>query len=645
MTHIEIREKFLKFFEARGHKIVPSSSLLPTDPSVLFTTAGMQPMIPYLLGEVHPEGKRIANSQKCFRAQDIDEVGDNRHTTFFEMLGNWSFGDYFKREQLTWVFEFLIDEIKIDLNNFYVTVFAGNDQIPRDTESVKIWQELFKGKNIDAVDVENPAKNGMQNGRIFYYEKNWWSRSGDNPDDMPAGEPGGPDSEMFYDFGDIGQHDPQKYGQHCHVNCDCGRFLEIGNNVFMQYQKQEDGRFGILPQKNIDFGGGLERIAAASENQADIFKTSAFKPIIEKIKELAPKYNTYNDKKNNYDTDGNIRTWMRIVADHTKAATILASESIIPSNKTQGSMLRRLVTDAVSYMRVLEMRPDSISDVAQVVIDMYASAYPDLAAQQEKIKSVLQAEEREVHQKIERGLKEISKYDKVDAKVADKLHQSFGLPLEWIRRHAPNSGKDINEEDLEKLIEKHKQVSGAGAEKKFGGHGLILDTGELKAGNEEELKKATRLHTATHLLHASLRKILGVEVKQAGSDITAERLRFDFTFPRKMTPEEIKDVENLVNEAIQNDYQVTKKEMPYEEAIKSGALAFFKLKYPPMVNVYTVGPDDSPFSRELCGGPHVERTGDLASERDPEGHPRGKFKIIKEESVSAGTRRIRAIVE
>lgn len=578
----------MKFFEDRGHKIVPSSSLLPDDPSVLFTTAGMQPMIPYLLGEKHPQGARVADSQKCFRAQDIEEVGDNRHTTFFEMLGNWSFGDYWKKEQLSWVFKFLTKEIGIDPQNLYVTVFEGNDQVPRDTESADIWKTM------------------LPEAHISYYgvEKNWWSRSG-TPDKMPAGEPGGPDSEMFYDFGDTGQHDPATYGPKCHVNCDCGRYLEIGNNVFMEYQKQTDGSFKSLPQKNVDFGGGLERITAASENQADIFLTSTHKAIIDAIGIPYAEH----------------RRELRIIADHMKAAIFLIAEGATPSNKAQGYIVRRLLRRAIRYAKILNLPPNFYERVLDAI--------PDLETEPGLILNVIQGEYEKFHKTLEQGEREIAKYKLLDAKIAFDLYQSFGFPFELTEEIARERGQRVEYGEFRKEFEKHQITSRAGLEKKFGGHGLLLDTGELKAANEDELKKVTRLHTATHMLQAALRKVLGDEVRQAGSDITAERLRFDFTFSRKMTPEEIGQVEKLINDAVAQDLKVSYEELPIEEAKKTGALYFFKEKYPERVKVYSVGD----FSKEFCGGPHVSHTDEI-----------GQFKIVKEESVSTGTRRIRATV-
>jgi alanyl-tRNA synthetase len=620
MTHSQIREKFLKFFESRGHKIVPSSSLLPTDPSVLFTTAGMQPMIPYLLGKVHPAGKRVANSQKCFRAQDIEEVGDNRHTTFFEMLGNWSFGDYFKKEQLNWIFNFLINEIKINPQNLYVTVFSGNDQIPRDTESVQIWKELFKKVGIEAVDLENSEQEGVRDGRIFYYgdKKNWWSLSG-TPEEMAVEQPGGPDSEMFYDFGDTGQHDPKIYGRVCHVNCDCGRFLEIGNNVFMEYQKENDGSFKLLPQKNIDFGGGLERMTAASQNQPDIFLTDSFWSIIEKLEEIS-------NKKYEGDTKRNFR----IIADHIKAAIILIADGATPSNKLQGYIVRRLIRRAMRYARLLDEQ--KIVPLFMAAGDAVISMYSNLDRDGNTIMRVLLDEVGRFSKTLNAGLKEIAKIEELNAKNAFNLYETFGYPFEMIEEIARERGQKVEYGEFRKEFEKHQEISRAGAEKKFGGHGM--KEGDLTAGDAEEMKKKTRLHTATHVVVAALEKVLGQKLPQTGSDITAERLRFDFNFPRKMTLEELKKAEDMSNDVVAKDLPVTFEEVDVEEAFKSGATGAFKHKYSNRVKVYSIGQPGSYFSRELCGGPHVSHTGEI-----------GHIKIVKEESVSGGNRRIRATVE
>ncbi|MDP3795034.1 MAG: alanine--tRNA ligase [bacterium] len=624
MTSYELRQKFLDFFAKRGHAIVPSSSLIPDDPTTLFTSAGMQPMVPYLLGEKHPLGTRIANSQRSFRTQDIEEAGDNRHTTFFEMLGNWSFGDYFKKEQLGWMFEFLTRELGINPQKIYVTVFKGNNDIPRDMESVAIWKELFASAGIEAHDVEGPETRGMQGGRIFYYgeKKNWWSRSGP-PDQMPPGEPGGPDSEMFYEFEHVA-HDPA-FGPYCHPNCDCGRYLEIGNNVFMEYIKRDDGSFAPLPAKNVDFGGGLERMVAAVHNDPDVFHADLFAPLIQKLEELAEKPYA-----------GAYTRSMRIVSDHIRAAVMLIADGVIPSNKAQGYILRRLIRRAVRFGTTLGTGRQFIGVLAEIVINMYTETHPLLVERREKIHAVLAQEEQKFADTISRGLKEIEKMPELNGAIAFRLYESYGFPFELTEEIARERGQNVAYGEFRKAFEKHQEISRAGAGKRFGGHGLLLDTGELKATDERELRIVTRLHTTTHLLQAALRNVLGPEVRQDGSDITAERTRFDFTFPRKLTAEELRRIEDLVNDAIRRDLIMEFKEMPYEEARASGALHFFKEKYPPTVKVYSAYDPKTGevFSKELCGGPHVTHTAEI-----------GRFKIIKEESSSAGVRRIRAVVE
>lgn len=597
MTSKEIRQKYLDFFVSKKHVLIPSSSLLPDgDATTLFTGSGMQPMIKYLLGEPHPSGSRITDSQKCFRAEDIDEVGDNRHTTFFEMLGNWSLGDYFKQEQLAWIFEFLVDVVGLDPKKLYVSVFTGDEKygIPKDEEAVGIWQKLFKSKGIDA----------KVNERIFYYpaKKNWWSRSGP-PEKMPAREPGGPDSEIFYEFTDV-IHRPE-FGATCHPNCDCGRFMEIGNNVFMAYRKTEANTFEKLPKQNIDFGGGLERITAASNNNADMFAIDTLSSLITAL----PASNSIRSR--------------RIVADHVRSAAFLIQDGVLPSNKDRGYMLRKLLRRAIVH--------GATEDMFAVVCRMYEGVYE---LNQATIIAVFADEAKRFKTTLKNGMKELDLHQNIDATIAFKLYESFGLPYEVIKEFAGDKAKALTREDFEKKLDEHREISRAGAEKKFGGHGLLLDTGEIKAKDEVELKKVTRLHTATHLLQAALREVLGHDVKQAGSDITVERTRFDFTFSRKLTQEEIKKVEAVVNREIENNLPVTCKEMPKDEAIKTGALYFFKAKYGDRVKVYCMGHDmESAFSKEFCGGPHVEHTGVV-----------GKFRIAKEEAVSSGVRRIRGVI-
>ena len=630
----EIRQKFLKFFEERGHTIVPSASLIPEgDNTTLFTGSGMQPLTKYLLGEPHPAGRRLVNSQKSFRAEDIEEVGDNRHTTFFEMLGNWSLGEYFKEEQLPWFFEFLTDVVGLDPQKLYVTVFAGDKEnnIPRDDESVAIWQRLFKEKGIEAKAVElmNEERGrelGLQGGRIFYYgEKNWWSRAG-APAKMPAREPGGPDSEVFYEF--LGVEHNTKFGAHCHPNCDCGRFVEIGNSVFMEYKKLENGTFEKLEQKNVDFGGGLERITAASQNDPDMFNIDLIKPLIA----ILPTADTDQRRK-------------RIIVDHARASFFLISDGVRPSNKHQGYILRRLLRRMIvqahlgsfgSFAGTDTLSMGAVEDIKTVfrkISEIYQGVYLlnfDLANE------VFTEEFNRFNRVFKDGLREIKRLEKIDAATAFKLYESFGTTYEIIKDVAGIKAESLTREAFDKEFEKHQEISRAGSEAKFGGHGLYLKTGEVTIRDETEIEKVTRLHTATHLMHAALRAVLGTEVRQDGSDITVERTRFDFRFPRKVSPEELAKIEEWVNGAIQRDLTVKWEETEYEEALKEGALGFFREKYPPRVKVYTVFDQKSGevFSKEFCGGPHVEHTGAI-----------GRFRITKEESSSAGVRRIRAVVE
>ena len=622
----------MKFFEERGHVIISSSFLVPEgDNTTLFTGSGMQPLIKYLLGESHPAGRRLVNSQKSFRAEDIDEVGDNRHTTFFEMLGNWSLGEYFKEEQLPWFFEFLTDIVGLDPQKLYVTVFAGDKEnnIPRDDESVAIWQRLFKEKGIEAKAVElmNEERGnelGLQGGRIFYYgDKNWWSRAG-APAKMPAREPGGPDSEVFYEF--LGVEHNTKFGAHCHPNCDCGRFVEIGNSVFMEYKKLENGTFEKLEQKNVDFGGGLERITAASNDSSNIFTIDLLAPLVERIRSGA--------------TDSNERS-ERIIADHVRASVFLIGDGVAPSNKDRGYMLRRLIRRAVTHGHYLVGLPTGfLSVLIDAVISSYKDAYPDLKRDREMIREVFEKEQAAFERTYANGIKEFEKLlvkgDVISGADAFILLASHGFPLELTEELAARAGKTVDRGAFAKEVKLHQEISRAGSEAKFGGHGLYLRTGEVTIRDESEVEKVTRLHTATHLMHAALRAVLGPEVRQDGSDITVERTRFDFRFPRKISPEELAKIEEWVNGAIQRDLTVKWEETEYEEALKEGALGFFREKYPPRVKVYTVFDQktNEVLSKEFCGGPHVEHTGTI-----------GRFHITKEESSSAGVRRIRAQIE
>lgn len=632
MTLSEIRAAYLDFYKERGHVIVPSASLVPrNDPTTLFTGSGMQPFVPYLLGKDHPEGKRLVNSQKCFRAMDIEEVGDNRHTTFFEMLGNWSLGDYFKQEQLPWVFEFLTDKIGLDPQRLYVTAFIGDEQnnIPRDTESADIWKRLFKEKGIDAKDVlvgseADGYEHGMQGGRIFYYEakKNWWSRAG-VPENMPAGEPGGPDSEIFYDFGT--PHDPV-WGKECHPNCDCGRFLEIGNSVFMQYIKQADDSFALLPKQNVDFGGGLERIFMVALNNPDIVAVN-HAPILAYLEKASGK--TYVGSAENMKA-------FRIIADHMKAAIFLIADGVKPSNTDQGYFVRRLIRRSVRYADKLGITQTGLSSVVSAVADMYADAYPEIQEQSADIIKTLVEEEERFRVTLARGVKELARFTErgdISAHDAFQLFTTYGFPLELIIEEVGQKGiKQIDIEGFKELLKEHQKLSRAGSEQKF--KGGLADTSE----------KTTRLHTAHHLLLKALQLVLGPEVHQRGSNITQERLRIDFSYGSKMTKEQIAEVERIVNEKIQEDIPMIRSEMPREEAEKLGAEHEFGAKYPERVSVYSLGPkgasEENPdfthaYSIEFCGGPHVSHTGELG----------GMFKIQKEEAVSAGVRRIKAVLE
>jgi alanyl-tRNA synthetase len=613
MKSSEIRSKFLTFYKKHGHTIIPSSSLVPeNDPTTLFTGSGMQPLIPYLLGKDHPSGKRLADSQKSFRAQDIEDVGDNRHTTFFEMLGNWSLGDYFKKEQLPWIFEFLTKEVGIDPKKLYVTVFSGDEKnsLPKDTESADLWKKLFKEKGIEAKDIEliseeDATEKGMHDGRIFYYyKKNWWSRSG-APDVMPAGEPGGPCSEMFYEFSEI-EHDP-KFGKHCHPNCDCGRYLEIGNSVFMEYLKKADGSFDFLPKKNVDFGGGFERIAAVSKNLPDVFKLDIFADIIKSLEQ-------HSNKK--YD-DPNYTKSFRIILDHVRSAVFLIADGVTPSNNDRGYFVRRLIRRAVRHADMLGVR-NGLEQFVESIAHAYKDSYPEIGEKSTFIINEISVEESKFRETLKHGLKEFEKG--VDAFT---LFSSYGFPLELTLELAKEMGIEVDVKDFDEKFKKHQELSRTGAEKKF--KGGLADTSEM----------SVKYHTATHLLHQALHDVLGEGVMQKGSNITPERLRFDFSHGAKMTDEEKKKVEDIVNEKIKADLPVQNAVMSKAEAEKTGARHFFGEKYGDEVSIYFVGKDlQSAYSKEFCGGPHVTHTGVL-----------GKFKIQKEEAVAQGIRRIKAVLE
>jgi alanyl-tRNA synthetase len=640
MASEKLREKFLKFFEKKGHKIIPSASLIPeNDATTLFTGSGMQPLVPYLMGQPHPQGKRLADIQKCFRAEDIEEVGDNCHTTFFEMMGNWSLGDYFKEEQLNWLFEFLTLELKLDPKRIYVSVFRGNEEIgiKKDIESVRIWQDIFKKNNIDCKVVDFAEKNGMGDGRIFYYDetKNWWSRSG-APDKMPRGEIGGPDSEVFYDLGiELKRHENSIYkNQPCHINCGCGRFIEIGNSVFIEFIRTERG-FEPLSQKNVDFGGGLERQTMVLEGEDNIFKTDLFIDIIKKIETLSGlKY------------ESNMASF-EVIADHLRAATFIMGDDkgVAPSNVDQGYIVRRLIRRAIRYGRKLDIKQELwIQEIADVIIEKYKSIYPELKRNAKFIMDNLAKEEIKFEKTLEKGLKELEKlfinYQgdlkelSLKPETLFNLYQTYGFPFELSieeinRRRIQSGGVPISkneEENLLKLfreeIKKHQDLSRTAA------------AGKFKGGLADSSEQTKKLHTACHLLLAALRQILGEHVQQKGSNITAERLRFDFSHPERVTAEQIKMVEKIVNKAIADNLPVSFEEMLLPEAKKQGAIGVFESKYGKRVKVYTIGEKENFVSKEICAGPHVESTGVL-----------GHFKIIKEESSGSGVRRIKAVLE
>ncbi len=623
-----IRSAYLSYMRDRGHVELPSSPLVPeNDPTTLFTGSGMQPLIPYLLGKEHPSGTRLVNSQKCFRSGDIDEVGDNRHSTFFEMLGNWSLGDYGKEEQLTWFFDFLTETLQLDPRRLYVTVFSGDERagVVRDDESVEIWRALFAKKGIVAETVvmvteEDASKLGMREGeRIFSYrEKNWWSRAG-APHNMPAGEPGGPDSEVFYEFSDV-EHDT-RFGERCHVNCDCGRYLEIGNSVFMQYRKNEQGTFARLPKQNVDFGGGLERLAMAVFDTPDIVSV-CHAPIVSHLERVTGK---------RYGSDEKETRAFRIIADHMKAAVFLIGDGVHPGNTDQAYFVRRLIRRAVRYADALGVHECGLATVVEPIVAMYEVQYPALRSGIEDIRKSIDDEERKFRRTIGNGLRKIEKllaYSKgLSAEQLFDLYQTDGFPLEVSLEILHDRGIPVSEDEVASfraLFEEHKVRSRAGSEQKF--KGGLADAGET----------TTMLHTCTHLMLAALRKELGEHVHQAGSNITAERARFDFTHPEKVSREILDRVEEYVNEAIQKGCIVETVTMEKSSARAAGVEGSFWDKYPDQVTVYRVRSSDGViYSQELCGGPHVETTEAI----------RGRFAIVKEEASSAGVRRVKAVLQ
>lgn len=645
MNAQEIRNAYIKFFVDRGHVVVPRAPLvLKDDPTTLFTGSGMQPMIPYLLGQPHAEGNRIADSQMCLRAQDIDDIGDNRHTTFFEMLGNWSLGDYFKDQQIEWIAEFLFDVVGLDASKVYVSCYIGNEAygIPRDEEAIRLWTKVFESRGIEAKVVElGTAKDGdtlgMQGGRIFLYDgkENWWSRNG-NEENTPIGDPCGPDSEMFYDFGEAA-HDPS-YGEP-HPASDSGRFMEIGNNVFMAYRKVTEDQFEKLDKPNIDHGSGLERIAAAAIDSPDVYKISLMWPIIEKLQVISGK--KYED---------NLES-MRVIADHLRAATFLAVDGCVPSNKQQGYVMRRLVRRAMVKAFDLGVEQNFVEQVIPVIADLYAVDYPEVAEKRDEVIAVLIKEEKAFRQTLRKGLREFDKYAN-DAKRAAvpagdgfvgvgyagmsgsdlfTLYDTFGFPVELSVENATKQGIRLSEtwqQEFNTKMAEQRARSQTAAKGTFKG-GL---------GGQDLIHK--KYHTATHLMYQALRDVLGDHVVQHGSNITEERLRFDFSHPEKVTPEQLAQVEAIVNEQIQKDLKISFAEYPTQVAREEkGALGQFGDRYGDTVKVYTMIADgeDKPFSFEICGGPHVDHTHQLCEDGK-------RFKIIKEESSSAGIRRIKAVL-
>lgn len=624
MNAQDIRNAYLKFFESRQHEIIPRAPLmLKDDPTTLFTGSGMQPLLPYLLGKTHPKGQRLVDSQTCLRAQDIEDVGDNRHTTFFEMLGNWSMGDYFKERQIRWFFEFLTDVVGLDASKIYVTCFIGDEAhgIPRDDEAANIWQQVFAEKGIDNKIVElgsaeNGDKLGMQGGRIFFYDdgENWWSRGG-GLSKTPIGDPCGPDSEVFYDFGP--QNHAEGYGL-AHPASDSGQFMEIGNQVFMQYRRLDDGSFEPLARPNVDFGGGLERIAAAQIDSPDVFKISLLWPIVEKLQQLSgKKYESHTES-------------MRVIADHLRAATFLAVDGCVPANKEQGYVMRRLLRRAIRFAFDLGVEQNFFEEIVPIVADLYTNDYPEVAVQRDEIIAVLVKEEKVFRQTLRKGLKQLEKFASEGLTGAElfTLYDTFGFPVELSTEEAFKQNITLSDnwrqEFDDKMLEQRTRSQTAAK-------------GTFKGGLGGQTLQHMKYHTATHLMYAALKKVVGDHVTQHGSNITEERLRFDFNNDEKVTREQLDEVEKLVNEWISWDLPVSFHEYPTAEAFEMGAIGAFGDKYGETVKVYKMGDEPQRVSFEICGGPHVDHTGQLAED--------GKvFKITKEESSSAGIRRVKAVL-
>ena len=624
MNASEIRQKFLEYQQKLGHQIIaPAKLVLENDPTTLFTGSGMQPLLPFLLGEPHPAGKRLADSQPCLRLQDIEDVGDPRHTTVFEMLGNWSLGDYFKNQQIPAFFKFLTEGVGLDPHKIYVTCFIGSEKygIPKDTEAAEIWQQVFREAGVDARIAEigsaaEGAKRGIKEGEhIFFYDdhENWWSRGG-GVETTPIGDPCGPDSEVFYDFGEDKQ-DVAMFGK-SHPASDGARFMEIGNQVFMQYKRNEDGSFSELKHKNIDFGGGLERIAAAAIDSFDVFETSLLKPLITKIEEISQK----NYKE--YTAD------MRIIADHLRGAYLLSAQGLTPSNRKQGYALRRLIRRAILRALNLGIDQDFLPQIIPLIEMNYRDGSDEILNTRKDALAVLIREEQVFRRTLVRGLKELHKLKEagLSGKELFMLQDTYGFPLELSVEEAKREKIELSpdwQSEFDQCLTAQRERSKTASE------------GMFKGGLEDHSEMSTKYHTATHLLLAALQKLINPKIGQAGSNITSERLRFDFNLDRKLTPEEIKALEDQVNQWISEDYPV--KFAEYEKDYARDTLhahGQFWEKYPNIVKVYTIGDFEHPISRELCGGPHVKHTGQL-----------GKFKIKKEESSASGIRRIKAVLE
>ncbi len=583
----KLKRLYLEFFQKNGHKFIANASLIPeNDPTALFTSAGMHPLVPYLLGQQHPSGRKLVNVQKCLRTSDIDEVGDSYHLSFFEMLGNWSLGDYFKEESIQWSYEFLTSKewLNIDEEKLSVTVFAGDEKIPRDTESARIWEGL-----------------GIPKDRIFYLPRkdNWWG---------PIGSTGpcGPDTEMFYDTG------KEPCGSECKPGCSCGKYNEIWNNVFMEYNRTPDGEYELLEQKNVDTGMGVERTVAVLQERDNVYETEIFAPLVNRIKKLSGI---------EVIPENQIRS-VRIICDHSRAATFLLAEGIVPLNVEQGYVLRRVIRGAIRHGKLLGIEEEFLSVLSQIIIETYVEDYPQLKSNEDFIITELKKEYKKFNNTLARGLNRFNRITrnkkKIDGKDAFLLYQSFGFPIEITKELGKENDIFVDVDGFYEEFEKHQKVSKAGADKRFGSG--LADTSEA----------TVRLHTATHLLNEALRRVLGKDITQKGSNITQKRLRFDFNFDRKLTDQEIKDVEEFVNGKINEALPVKRIETTLDEAIRMGSQAVFEQKYGEKVTVYSIGD----FSTELCSGPHVENTGEL-----------GRFKIIKEEGISAGVRRIRAVLE